>query len=75
MKSFDYTYYLRSSYTTIDKKSYLRTFQVFYDLFVEKIRKKSVNWKTKGFKSEKQALRYLKERLKKSSKNTQDFLM
>lgn len=65
VKSFDYTHYLRSSYTTIDKKSYLRTFQVFYDPFVEKIRKKSVNWKAKGFKSERQALRYLKEQVEK----------
>lgn len=65
VKSFDYTHYLRSSYTTIDKKSYLRTFQVFYNPFVEKIRKKSVNWKAKGFKSERQALRYLKEQVEK----------
>jgi integrase len=57
--------YLRSSYTAIDKKSYLRTFQTYYDPVKEKTRKKSVNWKAKGFKSEKQALRYLKEQIEK----------
>ncbi|WP_430596793.1 tyrosine-type recombinase/integrase [Enterococcus sp. DIV0175] len=64
LRSSDLNQYLRSSYTTIDKKSYLRTFQVYYDPVKEKTRKKSVNWKAKRFKSEKQALRYLREQIK-----------
>ncbi|MDV7743968.1 tyrosine-type recombinase/integrase [Enterococcus mundtii] len=65
MKASDFKQYLRSAYTTIDKKSYLRTFQVYYDPVKEKTRKKSVNWKAKGFKSERQALRYLYEAIEK----------
>jgi len=65
LRSSEFQQYLRSSYTTVDKKKYLRTFQVYYDPVKEKTRKKSVNWKAKGFKSEKQALRYLKEQIEK----------
>ncbi len=31
LKASELKQYLRSAYTTIDKKSYLRTFQVYYD--------------------------------------------
>lgn len=65
LRSSEWKQYLRSSYTTIDKKNYLRTFQAYYDPVKGKTRKKSVNWKAKGFKSEKQALRYLKEQIEK----------
>ncbi|EGP5001888.1 hypothetical protein OKO_00676 [Enterococcus faecium EnGen0056] len=65
LRSSEWKQYLRSSYTTIDKKNYLRTFQAYYDPVKGKTRKKSVNWKAKGFKNEKQALRYLKEQIEK----------
>ncbi|WP_229104038.1 hypothetical protein [Enterococcus durans] len=45
LRSSELKQYLRSSYTTIDKKSYLRTFQAYYDPIKGKTRKKSVNWK------------------------------
>lgn len=75
LRSSELKQYLRSSYTTIDKKSYLRTFQAYYDPIKGKTRKKSVNWKAKGFKSEKQALRYLKEQIEKEFKRIRCFLM
>lgn len=68
LRSSEWKHYLRSSYTIIDKKSYLRTFQVYYDPVKGKTRKKSVNWKMKGFKSENQALRYLKEQIEQELK-------
>ena len=73
LRSSELKQYLRSSYTTIDKKSYLRTFQAYYDPIKGKTRKKSVNWKAKGFKSEKQALRYLKEQIEKELKKDSMF--
>ncbi|MFS0948444.1 tyrosine-type recombinase/integrase [Enterococcus durans] len=73
LRSSELKQYLRSSYTTIDKKSYLRTFQAYYDPIKGKTRKKSVNWKAKGFKSEKQALRYLKEQIEKDLKKDSMF--
>ncbi|WP_420797810.1 tyrosine-type recombinase/integrase [Enterococcus hirae] len=73
MKVPDCKPYLRGSYTIIDRKNYLRTFQTYYDPIQEKTRKKSVNWKAKGFKNEKQALRYLKEKIEKEFKNDSDY--
>ncbi|MCR1927654.1 hypothetical protein NSA39_07220 [Enterococcus gallinarum] len=68
LRSSELKQYLRSLYTTVDKQKYLLTFQVYYDPVKEKTRKKSFNWKAKGFKSEKQALRYLKEQIEKEFK-------
>ncbi|WP_438843141.1 tyrosine-type recombinase/integrase [Enterococcus sp. AZ078] len=68
LKSSDCKPYLRGSYTIIDKKNYLRTFQIYYDPIQGKTKKKSVNWKRKGFKTEKQALRYLKEQIEQEVK-------
>lgn len=63
MQLSEWKQYFRRSYTIIDKKNYLRTFQTYYDSVKGKTKKKSVNWKAKGFKSERQALRYLKEHI------------
>ena len=73
MQLSEWKQYLRRSYTIIDKKSYLRTFQAYYDPIKGKTRKISVNWKAKGFKSEKQALRYLKEQIEKELKKDSMF--
>ncbi|MGM0124042.1 hypothetical protein IGI37_001416 [Enterococcus sp. AZ194] len=54
---------LKGYYTVSDKNGNIRTYQSYRDPITDKLKKKGVGWKRKSIKSERQALRYLRNQI------------
>lgn len=57
--------YLRGHFTTKDAKGNMRTYQSYFDPYTDTVKKIGVGWKRKKFRSERQALRFLREKIEK----------
>lgn len=55
--------YLKGHCTVIDKNGNTRTYQSYCDPISGKLKKKGVGWKRKKLRSERQALRYLRDKI------------